>query len=102
MEWWHVFRRVRKVVFGESPVLAPAICRAQTHAAFLAILSLLWAIALSVYLAHEWKHFDLIQREFAAAGTINYCCSLGTRGTGIIILGMIALNGFTSLLLYLM
>ncbi|OCH95030.1 hypothetical protein OBBRIDRAFT_788767 [Obba rivulosa] len=65
MEWWHAFRRFRRVFF-----------------AFIAIVCLGWAAVLSVYLAREWKHFDLIQRT--------------------IVLAMIAVNGLSSLLLYLM
>ncbi|KAI0950512.1 hypothetical protein AcV7_008953 [Taiwanofungus camphoratus] len=65
MEWWSFFRTVRKAVF-----------------AVISVVSLLWAVLLSVYIAREWKHAMSIQR--------------------VIILVTIAVNGFTSLLLYLM
>ncbi|OBZ75979.1 hypothetical protein A0H81_04157 [Grifola frondosa] len=45
MEWWSLFRKLRKVIF-----------------AFIAIASLAWAVILSYYLSREWKHFVLSQR----------------------------------------
>ncbi|PCH38111.1 hypothetical protein WOLCODRAFT_136046 [Wolfiporia cocos MD-104 SS10] len=65
MEPWVLFRKFRTVLF-----------------AVISVISLLWAILLSVYLAREWKHGEKAQR--------------------IIVLLMICGNVFTSVLLYLM
>ncbi|KAI0717179.1 hypothetical protein C8T65DRAFT_641638 [Cerioporus squamosus] len=45
MDWWSLFRKVRKVVF-----------------AFTAVTSLIWAIVLSLYLSKEWNDFSVLQR----------------------------------------
>jgi len=65
MEWWSVFRTARRAVFG-----------------VISIISLLWSILLSVYLAREWKHAVEAQR--------------------VIVLLMICMNTVFSVLLYLM
>ncbi|KAH9934648.1 uncharacterized protein B0H18DRAFT_482998 [Fomitopsis serialis] len=65
MSWWSVFRTARRAVFG-----------------VISIISLLWAILLSVYLAREWKHAVEAQR--------------------VIVLLMICMNTVFSVLLYLM
>ncbi|KAH9842680.1 uncharacterized protein C8Q71DRAFT_876827 [Rhodofomes roseus] len=65
MEWWSVFRTARRAVFG-----------------VLSIVSLVWAILLSVYLAREWKDAVEAQR--------------------VIVLLMICMNAVFSVLLYLM
>ncbi|PSR94094.1 hypothetical protein PHLCEN_2v4522 [Hermanssonia centrifuga] len=65
MEWWSVFFNIRKLIF-----------------AFIAVTSLLWAIAVSVYISREWHHFMIFQR--------------------ILVLAVIGINGFSTLLLYLM
>ncbi|KAI0647198.1 hypothetical protein C8Q79DRAFT_611013 [Trametes meyenii] len=50
MEWWNVFRKVRKIVF-----------------AFIALASLAWAVVLSLYLSKEWAHFSTLQRAIVLA-----------------------------------
>ncbi|EPT06117.1 hypothetical protein FOMPIDRAFT_1013096 [Fomitopsis schrenkii] len=64
-EWWSVFRTARRALF-----------------AVIAVLSVLWAILLSVYIAQEWKHAVEAQR--------------------VIVLLMICMNTAFSVLLYLM
>ncbi|RDX50056.1 hypothetical protein OH76DRAFT_1482551 [Lentinus brumalis] len=46
MDWWSLFRKVRKVIF-----------------AFTAVTSLIWAIILSLYLSKEWNYFSILQRS---------------------------------------
>ncbi|THG99646.1 hypothetical protein EW026_g2762 [Hermanssonia centrifuga] len=65
MEWWSLFFNIRKLIF-----------------AFIAVTSLLWAIAVSVYISREWHHFMIFQR--------------------ILVLAVIGINGLSTLLLYLM
>ncbi|KAI0673076.1 hypothetical protein C8Q78DRAFT_1022603 [Trametes maxima] len=50
MEWWNLFRKVRKVAF-----------------AFIALASLAWAVVLSLYLSKEWAHFSTLQRAIVLA-----------------------------------
>ncbi|RPD63798.1 hypothetical protein L227DRAFT_650792 [Lentinus tigrinus ALCF2SS1-6] len=65
MDWWSLFRKVRKVIF-----------------AFITVISLIWAIVLSVYLSKQWNDFTIFQRS--------------------IVLSLIGVNGVTALLVYLM
>jgi len=51
MEWWTVFRKIRKMIF-----------------IIIAITSLLWAILLSIYLTQEWRHFSVLQRSIVIGG----------------------------------
>ncbi|KAI8998505.1 hypothetical protein BD414DRAFT_123297 [Trametes punicea] len=45
MDWWSMFRRLRRVIF-----------------AFIAIASLIWSAVLSLYLSKEWVHLSTFQR----------------------------------------
>ncbi|TCD60021.1 hypothetical protein EIP91_010872 [Steccherinum ochraceum] len=45
MEWWSVFRKIRKAIF-----------------IFIALTSLIWAGVLVFYLIREWIHFNILQR----------------------------------------
>ncbi|KAI9065131.1 hypothetical protein FKP32DRAFT_1568527 [Trametes sanguinea] len=50
MDWWSLFRKVRRVVF-----------------AFIAIASLIWSVILSLYLSKEWLHSTVLQRAIILA-----------------------------------
>ncbi|KAI0780783.1 hypothetical protein BD413DRAFT_500132 [Trametes elegans] len=50
MEWWNVFKQVRRAVF-----------------AFMSIATLGWSVVLSVYLSKEWVHFSTLQRSIVLA-----------------------------------
>ncbi|KAI0328544.1 hypothetical protein GY45DRAFT_1254636 [Cubamyces sp. BRFM 1775] len=45
MDWWSLFRTVRRVLF-----------------ALIAISSIIWSVLMSLYLAKEWVHFNTLQR----------------------------------------
>ena len=63
-EWWSVFRTARRALFGELLRSAKPESRyLQACPAVIAVLSVLWSILLSVYIAREWKHAVEAQRE---------------------------------------
>ena len=61
MELWSLFRKVRKIVFGGS--LVPLNANMLTvMIGFVAVISLAWAVLLSIYLFKEWNDFTILQR----------------------------------------
>ncbi len=63
MEWWSLFFNIRKLIFGKYLPSKYTFLFADTPAAFIAVTSLLWAIAVSVYISREWHHFMIFQSE---------------------------------------
>ena len=62
------------------------------------IFGLIWSVLLSVYLSKAWSHSTTLQRRSLLV-RIDFPL---TRIIGAIILAIICVNGFSSLLLYLM
>lgn len=63
MELWSLFRKARKVIFGEYNIHRILFEFTQDLVGFVAIISLIWAALLSVYLAKEWNNFTFLQRK---------------------------------------
>ena len=107
MDWWHLFRSARRVVFGTSLALNLLYVDATTksrisNTAFTAIVSLIWAALLSFYLSKEWPHFDVLQRKSFYLGETTSNLKPCPIHLGSIVLAVIGVNGFSALLLYLM
>lgn len=63
MEWWTVFFRIRKIIYGEQSSIAPQLTiEVFCFLAFIGIASFGWAITLSIYLSREWSNFTHPQR----------------------------------------
>lgn len=69
-----------------------------TFSGFVVIFGLIWAVLLSVYLSKAWSHSTTLQRGSSFL-PIEF---LLTHATGAIVLAIICVDGFSSLLLYLM
>ena len=107
MDWWHLFRSARRVVFGTSLSLDLSYADATANSrisdiAFTAIVSLIWAALLSFYLSKEWPHFDVLQRKSFSLGERTSILNPCPTHLGSIVLAVIGVNGFSALLLYLM
>ena len=63
MEWWSIFFKIRKIIYGEQPSIASLrAIEVLRFPAFIGIASFGWAITLSIYLSREWTHFTHPQR----------------------------------------
>lgn len=101
MDWWSLFRRLRKVIFGASIGLriATSIIDRFRPIGFVALASLVWAIVLSLYLSKQWNAFTVLQRECCASHFLDTPTSMPL---GSIVLSLICVNGVTAVLIYLM